>query len=62
MIALSKKTGEKSKKESDKDAKNKLFENAKKTETYKKILQTFSDEELIDMEIKKDEEIFKKIR
>ena len=55
MIALSKKTGEKSKKESDKDAKNKLFENAKKTETYKKILQTFSDAELIDIEIKKDE-------
>ena len=55
MITLSKKTGEKSKKESDKDAKNKLFENAKKTETYKKILQTFSDAELIDIEIKKDE-------
>ena len=55
MITLSKKTGEKSKKESDEDAKNKLFENAKKTETYKKILQTFSDAELIDIEIKKDE-------
>ena len=27
----------------------------KKTETYKKILQTFSDAELIDIEIKKDE-------
>ena len=55
MITLSKKTGEKSKKESNEDAKNKLFENAKKTETYKKILQTFSDAELIDIEIKKDE-------
>ena len=55
MFTLSKKTGEKSKKESDEDAKNKLFENAKKTETYKKILQTFSDAELIDIEIKKDE-------
>ena len=55
MIALSKKIGEKSKKESDGDAKIKLFENAKKTETYKKILQTFSDAELIDIEIKKDE-------
>ena len=55
MITLSKKTGEKTKKESNEDAKNKLFENAKKTETYKKILQTFSDAELIDIEIKKDE-------
>ena len=55
MITLSKKIGEKSKKESDGDAKIKLFENAKKTETYKKILQTFSDAELIDIEIKKDE-------
>ena len=55
MITLSKKTGEKSKKESDEDAKNKLFENVKKTETYKKILQTFSDAELVDIEIKKDE-------
>ncbi len=55
MITLSKKTGEKSKKESDEDVKNKLFENVKKTETYKKILQTFSDAELIDIEIKKDE-------
>ena len=55
MITLSKKVGEKSKKESDGDAKIKLFENAKKTETYKKILQTFSDAELIDIEIKKDE-------
>ena len=55
MITLSKKIGEKSKKESDGDAKIKLFENAKKTETYKKILQKFSDAELIDIEIKKDE-------
>ena len=55
MITISKKIGEKSKKESDGDAKIKLFENAKKTETYKKILQTFSDAELIDIEIKKDE-------
>ncbi len=55
MITLSKKIGGKSKKESDGDAKIKLFENAKKTETYKKILQTFSDAELIDIEIKKDE-------
>ena len=43
--------GEKSKKESDGEAKNQLFENEKKTQTYKKILETFSDAELVDIEI-----------
>ena len=36
-----KKTGEKIKKRNETDAKKKLFEDAKKTETYKKILKHF---------------------
>ena len=54
IITLSKKEGIKSKREIQTDLKKKLFEDAKKTETYKKILNTFSDAELIDIE-KKDE-------
>ena len=54
MITLSKKTGGKSKKESEVENKKKLFEETKDTESYKKILQTFSDAELID--IKKTDE------
>ncbi len=54
MIALSKKIGKKSKREIEIENKQKLFEEIKKTETYKKILQTFSDAELIDIK-KKDE-------
>ena len=54
IITLSKKEGTKSKREIQTDLKKKLFEDAKKTETYKKILNTFSDAELIDIE-KKDE-------
>ena len=54
IITLSKKEGTKSKRETQTDLKKKLFEDAKKTETYKKILNIFSDAELIDIE-KKDE-------
>ena len=54
MITLSKKIGGKSKKESEVENKKKLFEETKDTESYKKILQTFSDAELID--IKKTDE------
>ena len=54
IITLSKKEGTKSNREILTDLKKKLFEDAKKTETYKKILNTFSDAELIDIE-KKDE-------
>ena len=54
MITLSKKIGEKSKKESEVENKKKLFEETKDTESYKKILQIFSDAELIDIK-KKDE-------
>ena len=54
IITLSKKEGTKTKREIQTDLKKKLFEDAKKTETYKKILNTFSDAELIDIE-KKDE-------
>ena len=54
MITLSKKTGGKSKKETEVENKKKLFEETKDTESYKKILQTFSDAELIDIK-KKDE-------
>ncbi len=51
MISLSSKTGEKSKKERDDLAKKKNFEDEKKTDEYKRILNTFSDAELV--EIKK---------
>ena len=54
IITLSKKIGEKSKKESEVENKKKLFEETKDTESYKKILQIFSDAELIDIK-KKDE-------
>ena len=54
MITLSKKIGGKSKKESEVENKKKLFEETKDTESYKKILQIFSDAELIDIK-KKDE-------
>ena len=52
MITLSKKIGEKSKKQSETENKKKLFEETKNTESYKKILKTFSDAELIDIKKK----------
>ena len=52
MITLSKKIGEKSKKQSETENKKKLFEETKNTESYKKILKTFSDAELVDIKKK----------
>ena len=53
IITLSKKKGEPSKKEKEKTIKKNFIENAKKGPYYKKILQTFSDAELIDVESEK---------
>ena len=50
IITLSKKVGKMSRKDMIKDNKKKLLDDAKKSTTYKKILQTFSDAQLIDVE------------
>jgi len=50
IISLSKKSGEPSKKEKDLINKKELFERAKKTEVYKKVLDIFPDAELIDVD------------
>ena len=52
IITLSKEIGKVSKKNMQKENKKKLLEEAKKSKTYKKILDTFSDAELIDIEEK----------
>ena len=49
-----KKNGEPSKKEKDVILKKKLLQNAKKSEVYKKVLETFVDAELIDIDTKKE--------
>ncbi len=54
MISLSAKVGEKSKKESNMEDKRKAIDGIKNSEIYKKILKTFSDAELVEIE-KKDE-------
>ena len=54
MISLSAKVGEKSKKESNMEDKRKAVDDIKNSEIYKKILKTFSDAELVEIE-KKDE-------
>ena len=46
---MSKKTGEPSKKEKELILKKELFENIKKNEVYKKVLDIFPDAELIDI-------------
>ena len=53
IITLSKKIGEPSKKEKEKNIKKNLLEEVKKGESYKKILESFIDAELIDVESKK---------
>ena len=53
IISLSKKTGEKTRKEFSLDKKKEKINNAKKTSVYKNFLNTFSDAELIEVE-KKD--------
>ena len=55
IISLSKKIGELSKKEKDISNKKKFLEKAKKGEVYKKVLEIFPDAELIDIEVKQDE-------
>ena len=54
IISLSKKNGEPSRKEKDVILKKKLLQNAKKGEVYKKVLETFVDAELIDIDTKKE--------
>ena len=55
IISLSKKIGELSKKEQDIISKKKFLENAKRGEVYKKVLENFPDAELIDINVKRDE-------
>ena len=55
IISLSKKIGELSKKEKDIISKKKFLENAKRGEVYKKVLETFPDAELIDINVEQDE-------
>jgi len=55
IISLSKKIGEPSKKEKDIASKKRFLEDAKKGEFHKKVLETFPDAELIDIDFKKDE-------
>ena len=54
IISLSKKTGEISVKEKNLIDKKKFLEDAKKTKTYKKIIDTFPDAELTDVKLLKD--------
>ena len=55
IISLSKKIGELSKKEKDIISKKKFLEKAKRGEVYKKVLEIFPDAELIDIDVKQDE-------
>jgi DNA polymerase-3 subunit gamma/tau len=50
IITLSKKVGKMSRKDMIKDNKKKLLDDAKKSTTYKKILEIFSDAQLTDVE------------
>ena len=50
IITLSKKVGKMSQKDTIKYNKKKILDDAKKSQTYKKILETFSDAHLIDVE------------
>ena len=57
IISFSKTKGEMSIKEKEKSRQIELFENVKKTDLYKMMLNHFPDAELIDVKsIKKDEE------
>ena len=49
IISLSKKEGDKTLKDSKIDLKKKNLEDAKKTQTYKKIIENFPDAELIEV-------------
>ena len=50
IILLSKESGKPSKKENEIIIKKELLKKAKGSEAYKKVLETFSDAELIDIE------------
>ena len=54
IITLSKKKGEPSKKEKEINLKKDLLEKAKESLIYKKVLETFSDAELVDIEKEKE--------
>ena len=54
IISLSKKEGAISKKQEKQINKNKIFEDAQKSTIYKKVLETFSDAELIDVKLNED--------
>ena len=55
IISLSKNEGALSKKEEEKINKEKIFKDIKKTEIYKKVIETFSDAELVDVKFKEDQ-------
>ena len=52
IITFSKKSGQPSRKQRNEKNKKQLLLEAKNSETYKKMLETFPDAELIDIEIK----------
>ena len=54
IITLSKKKGEPSKKEKEINLKKDLLEKTKESIIYKKVLETFSDAELVDIEKEKE--------
>ena len=54
LLLFQKKKGEPSKKEKEINLKNNLLEKAKESLIYKKVLETFSDAELIDIEKEKE--------
>ena len=56
IISLSKKDGAISKKQEEQINKKKLFEDAKKSKVYKKVLETFPDAELINIEAYEDKD------
>ncbi len=54
IIAFSKKKGKETKKQTDINSKSKILEEAKMGEKYNKIIDVFSDAELVDVEITKN--------
>ncbi len=55
IISLSKNLGQISKKEKNKIDEKKIFDDVKKSEAYKKVIEAFPDAELINVELKEDE-------
>ena len=56
IISLSKKEGSITRKQEEYDNKNKLFENVKKSEIYKKIIKTLPDAILVDVKISENKD------